>query len=275
MEGPSARRLPAARRLAALTAQVAAAPAAVTPAAVAATGGGAPRRLCLVTGGSSGIGEAVCARFAAEGFETVSISRRPSRLQNVRSMEIDLAKPEGPKSAADAVLALLAGGKAQVCLVHCASNYPSDSAQQPDLDGLDGCLRLNVTAPADLTAKLLPSMAEGSSILFVGSTLSEKAVGGKLSYATAKHAMTGLMRATAQDLLGSGIHTALICPGIAYTEMVRNAVAGKEEAFEAFVKDLQGRFVTVEEIASFMFDVSRTSVLHGTVLHCNGGQRER
>lgn len=68
------------------------------------------------------------------------------------------------------------GGSIPVTLVHCASNYPSDSARAPDLAGLGGALRLNVEAPAELTARLLPLMAPGSSVLFVGSTLSEKAL---------------------------------------------------------------------------------------------------
>merc|ERR1711920_794431 len=108
--------------------------------------------------------------------------------------------------------------------------------------------QLNVKAPAELTARLLPRMAANSSVLFIGSTLSEKAVPGKLSYCTAKHAMLGLMRATAQDLLWSGIHTALICPGITDTPMVRSAVAGREKQFANFVEGLQGRMVSSAEI---------------------------
>merc|ERR1712070_1220693 len=152
-----------------------------------------------------------------------------------------MGEPLGITKAVEAISCKLSNMKTQVCLVHCASNYPSDSAGQPDGQGLERALKLNVSAPAEITAKLLPSMARGSSVLFVGSTLSTKAVAGKLSYCTAKHAMTGLMRATAQDLLWSGVHTALICPGITDTPMVRSAVAGQEEAFGAFVKDLQGR----------------------------------
>ena len=36
-----------------------------------------------------------------------------------------------------------------------------------------------------------------------------------------KHAQLGMMRATCQDLMGRGIHTALVCPGFTDTEMLR------------------------------------------------------
>jgi 3-oxoacyl-[acyl-carrier protein] reductase len=65
-------------------------------------------------------------------------------------------------------------------------------------------------------------MGPGSSVLYVGSTLSEKAVPGSFSYVVSKHAQLGMMRATCQDLMGTGIHTAMVCPGFTDTEMLRN-----------------------------------------------------
>mmetsp|Transcript_85703 Transcript_85703/g.170123 ORF Transcript_85703/g.170123 Transcript_85703/m.170123 type:complete len:269 (+) Transcript_85703:56-862(+) len=244
------------------------------------------QRICVVTGGSSGIGAAVCGRAAGEGWRVMSVSRRPCGAQSnlaISSVLVDLAGgADGPGAAekaaeavVEAVRAELQGTKAQIYLIHGASNYPADSAASVDLNGLSRALELNVTQPARLTTLLLPLMAPGSSVLFVGSTLSEKAVGGKLSYCTAKHAMVGLMRATAQDLLWSGIHTALVCPGITDTEMVRQATAGHEHAFAEFVSELQGRMLEPSEVADAIWNVARSPVLHGAIIHCNNGQKER
>lgn len=232
--------------------------------------------LCVVTGGSSGIGAAICAHFQRRGgYRVLSLARRGGPdVAEVEGVEADLASSSGVDKACEAVRKRLSG-RARICLVHCASNYPSDSAQEVDLPGLDGALRLNVTAPAELTSRLLPVMAEGSSVVFVGSTLSEKAVAGRLSYCTAKHAMVGLMRAVAQDILWSGVHTVLVCPGITDTPMVRQAVAEREEAFRSFVRELQGRQLDPDEVASVVWDVAQSPILHGSVIHCNGGQRER
>jgi len=234
----------------------------------------APRKICVVTGGSSGIGAAVCAEFAANGYEVVCVARRPCPLASAKSVLADLSSVDTAQASAEEVAQFL-GEQAQVCLVHCASSYPSDAAQTPDVLGLHRALQLNVVAPSVLTARLLRHMAAGSSVIFVGSTLSEKAVAGKFSYCIAKHAMVGLMRATTQDLLRSGVHTVLVCPGITDTPMVREAIRGQETAFEGFASDLQGRMVTSQEVASIIADVARQPILNGTILHCNNGQRER
>lgn len=231
-------------------------------------------RVCVVTGGSSGIGAAVCRLFAGRGHRVISVARRRSSIAGVESVDLDLAEPAGAQRAAEAVLAMLRGRRARVCLVHGASNYPNDSVEHVDTAGLERALRLNVAVPAELSSLLLPVMSRGSSVVFIGSTLSDKAVAGRLSYCAAKHAMMGLMRAVAQDILWSGVHTALVCPGITDTAMVREAVAGREEAFESFVRGLQGRVLSPEEVASFIWDVARSPVLHGAVLHCNNGQKE-
>ena len=67
------------------------------------------------------------------------------------------------------------------------------------------------------------------SIIYIGSTLSEKGVANSCSYVTSKHAVVGLMRSTTQDLVGKGIHTACICPGFTDTEMLKNHVGGSKE----------------------------------------------
>eukprot|EP00929_Paragymnodinium_shiwhaense_P086194 TRINITY_DN46722_c0_g1_i1.p1 TRINITY_DN46722_c0_g1~~TRINITY_DN46722_c0_g1_i1.p1 ORF type:complete len:309 (+),score=62.71 TRINITY_DN46722_c0_g1_i1:64-990(+) len=233
--------------------------------------------ICIVTGGSSGIGAAVCANFVAQGCHVLSIARRAcAEVAGVESVLVDLAGgAQALEAVVQAVRARTDGRKRRLCLVNNASNYPSDSVGAVDAAGLDRALQLNVTLPALLTSALLPFMAEGSSVIFVGSTLSEKAVAGKLSYCTAKHAMVGLMRSVAQDLLWSGIHTVLVCPGITDTPMVRNAVAGNEVAFEAFVKDLQGRSLTSAEVAEVICNAAKSPVLHGSIIHCNNGQKER
>ena len=48
-----------------------------------------------------------------------------------------------------------------------------------------------------------------------------KAVPNSFSYILSKHAQVGIMRATRQDLMGKGIHTALINPGFTDTEMLQ------------------------------------------------------
>lgn len=236
------------------------------------------QRLCVVTGGSSGIGAAVCSLFVAGGYKVLSAARRGAHTdnENIVGLQVDLTDEEGISKVVSAVRQQLGEcAQAIICLVHAASNYPSDTAQEVDSAGLERALRLNVTLPAQLTAEMLPLMARGSCVIFVGSTLSEKAVPGKLSYCTAKHAMVGLMRATSQDLLGSGVRALMISPGITDTPMVREAVRGHEAAFGDFVRELQGRLLEPDEVARVIWDAAQSSAINGVVIHCHGGQRER
>jgi short-subunit dehydrogenase len=92
-----------------------------------------------------------------------------------------------------------------ICVIFAACSLPQDCARTVTHTTLSDMLNLSVVAPAVLTSALLPHCARGSSVLFMGSTLSEQATEGKLSYITAKHALVGLMRATTQDLFGTGV----------------------------------------------------------------------
>ena len=126
-----------------------------------------------------------------------------------------------------------------------------------------------------LNQHLLPLMRTASSVLYIGSTLSEKAVANSFSYVTSKHAQLGMMRATCQDLMGSGIHTAMICPGFTDTEMLRTHL-GNDPAVEAAVAGMNSfsRLIEPAEIAELVRWAHHNPVINGAVLHANLGQKE-
>jgi len=161
-----------------------------------------------------------------------------------------------------------------LCLVHNAAMHPSDSFG--DAPALAAALSVNVVAPSLLSSVLLKSAVPGSSVIFIGSTLSEKAVSGCMSYVVSKHAQVGLMRAAVQDLFGRGIHTAVICPGFADTEMLRSHLGGDAGIADAGVLKMVsfGRLVQASEVADIVEMVARSPAVNGAVIHCNLGQRE-
>ena len=119
---------------------------------------------------------------------------------------------------------------------------------------------------------VIPYMKKGSSILYVGSTLSEKAVPQMSSYVTTKHGMIGLMRSTCQDLFGRFIHTACVCPGATETEMLQKYVQGNAEALKMMAGTLsENRLISPKEIASTLLFCSQNSVINGSVIHANLG----
>jgi NAD(P)-dependent dehydrogenase (short-subunit alcohol dehydrogenase family) len=228
---------------------------------------------CLViTGASAGIGLATAQRFSDAGFMVVNLSRRPCPLDAVEHIPCDLSDPDF-LSAIETQLTPFLERADQLVLVHNAARMNNDSAADTPSASLRDVLEINVVAPNTLNHVALAHMQPGSSILYVGSTLSEKAVPGSFSYVTSKHAMVGMMRATCQDLAGRDIHTACICPGFTDTEMLRHHVP--EDAMDVIqAMSAFNRLIHPEEIADALFWAAGSPVINGAVIHANLGQVE-
>ena len=233
-------------------------------------------RTAIITGASSGIGAAAASMFLDAGFAVINISRRPCPVAGVTDLCGDLSDPKSVQELARTLsLQLTETQPSSVCLVHNAALMLKDTADSTDDSSLARVLQINTLAINNLNRELLPLMPSGSSVLFVGSTLSEKAVKGAFSYVVSKHAQLGMMRATCQDLMGRGIHTALICPGFTDTEMLRNHIGQDQKIIEAIsAMNSFGRLVEPEEIASLIFWSHSNPVINGAVLHGNLGQVE-
>ncbi|CAM4405913.1 SDR family NAD(P)-dependent oxidoreductase [Corallococcus exiguus] len=228
----------------------------------------------LITGASRGIGRAAAERFRKEGWRVINVSRSPCTVPGVVNVPVDLAVP-GWEPAVEAALRDGAG-QGRMCVVHNAALYEHDDALTMDADHLRRVLEVNVVAPLVLNRLARPLLTDGSSLLYVSSTLGEKAVKGVASYVTTKHALIGMMRATCQDLAGTQVHTACVCPGFTDTEMLREHM-GTDPAVRASVAGMTtfGRLITPEEIAGVLYLCATTPVLNGAVIHANLGQIER
>ncbi len=118
-------------------------------------------------------------------------------------------------------------------------------------------------------------MGSGSAIVYVGSTLGEKAVAGSCAYVVSKHALLGLMRATCQDLAGRGIHTACVCPGFTDTEMLRAHVGQDPGILASLARGMTfGRLIEPGEVARTILFCAENPVINGAVIHANLGQVE-
>ena len=229
----------------------------------------------VITGGSKGIGLATARLFAAEGYRVVNISRNPIPLAGAVQLAIDIADPDWPARHGEAVRAAVAGS-ASIALVHNAGLLTKDSVASVEAAALHRAFQVNVVACVQLDQLLLPVMGAGSAIVYVGSTLGEKAVAGACAYVVSKHALIGLMRATCQDLAGRGIHTACVCPGFTDTEMLRAHVGQASEVLEVLAGGVTfGRLIEPEEIARTIRFCAQNAVINGAVIHANLGQVER
>jgi NAD(P)-dependent dehydrogenase (short-subunit alcohol dehydrogenase family) len=166
------------------------------------------------------------------------------------------------------------GDSAQITLIHNAALLINDNIASTDSEQLRRVLEINVVAASSLNQILIPRMGTGSSVLYVGSTLGEKAVPNSFTYATSKHAVIGMMRATCQDLAGSGVHTVCINPGFTNTEMLREHVPADVMPQIAAMSAFE-RLIEPEEIATALLFAAQNPVLNGAAINANLGQIER
>jgi 3-oxoacyl-[acyl-carrier protein] reductase len=228
----------------------------------------------IITGASKGIGFQVAKMAAEKSYRVINISRSDAAHASIENHNIDLAAPDAADKFALLVEELQIDG--HITLIHNAAELKSDSAANTATSDFRHTLELNVVAPHILNQILIPKMTQGSGIIYVGSTLSEKAVANTYSYVVSKHALIGMMRSTCQDLANTGIHTACVCPGFTDTEMLRAHVGEDAEIIESLsTLSTFGRLVTPEEIANTIVFAAENPVINGAVIHANLGQVER
>lgn len=188
------------------------------------------RRLCLVTGASAGIG-AACARiWAGHGYDLALTARRADRLDalaeelrlrfGVETVTIpaDLADPGG----VDAVLAALqAHGREVDAVINNAGYAVPGVFADSDWQAQAALLRLLVTAPAELTHKLLPGMIERrwGRVLNVASVAGLiPGMAGATLYGASKSLVMRFSQSLRMETLDTGVHVSALCPGYTYSE---------------------------------------------------------
>lgn len=229
------------------------------------------KKTLIITGGSKGIGKSIIEKFFNEQYEIVNIARSPNELKGIKNINADLSE-EGVEKKIEEQIQQLLNEQQIICLVHNAATHYHDSVGTQEKSILNESITVSVVLPALLNNIIIPYMAAESSIIYIGSTLAEKAVKNAASYVICKHALVGLMRATCQDLSNYSLHTCCICPGFTETEMLREHVGNNMD----FAKNKVGakRLIKPQEIAEIVYFSSKNQALNGAVIHANLGQLE-
>jgi NAD(P)-dependent dehydrogenase (short-subunit alcohol dehydrogenase family) len=225
----------------------------------------------IITGGSRGIGEKTILRFKQQGWNVVNISRTSCTISDVINVNIDLSNNKQIEECAASLLETLRDAK-KICLVHNAAFHKRDSIDSLQVDDLYRTLQINVVAATTLNKILIPVMKPTSSIIYIGSTLSVKAVPDSASYVISKHAVIGMMKATCQDLRNKRIYTCCVCPGLVDTALLRETM--DEEHLNHLIENvvIGKRLIIPEEIANVIYFCSTSEVINGAILQANLGQ---
>ena len=186
----------------------------------------------LITGASSGIGEALARQFAADPDCCLTlVARRQERLDALASalpckaigVRADLSDP-------DAVYALLDAATAQHgpvdVLVNNAGAQVIGHTDATDLQAAERSLAVNLTSPLRLIHAVLPSMrSRGSgSIINVSSMAAIAPTPGMTWYNASKAGIASASEALASELRNTGIHVLTVYPGVVRTDMMDKGI---------------------------------------------------
>ena len=192
--------------------------------------------VAVVTGGSAGIGAAICTQMLDAGYHVVSIARREPADPRCEHVEADLFDPV---STAQAALEI-AGRHAISHIVHNAGVILP--ALLPDVTTADlmALTQLHLNTALTLVQAALPSMrAAGFGRIVLISSRAALGLPTRTAYSATKAGMIGMARTWALELASDGITVNVVAPGpIRETEMFHEVIPAdspREEALAAAI----------------------------------------
>ena len=233
----------------------------------------APRQTALVTGASSGIGEALARRFARAGFDLVLVARSADKLQalaaalaaehgvRARVAAADLSQP----GAAQALAAAMKRARRPIdVLVNNAGVLEHGRFVDMPAKRHRALIELNVGGLTDMLVHFLPAMvARGRGrVLNVASIAAFQPVPTLATYAATKAYVLSITESLAEELKDSGVTVTALCPGITATPMLSRArqVSHELDKLPGFVVG------SVDEVADEGFE----ACMNGDVIRVPG-----
>jgi uncharacterized protein len=187
----------------------------------------------VITGASSGIGEAFARALARDGFDLLLVARRRKRLERLARELADSHGREVEVLAADltrpaplrALEARLEREPRLERLVNAAGRGEFGELWKSPREALDGELRLNALALLRLAhAALRPMVARGrGAIVNVSSTAAFVPCPRYAVYGATKAFINSLSEALREELRGTGVRVQALCPGLTHTEIFEGA----------------------------------------------------
>ncbi|MCF6460632.1 glucose 1-dehydrogenase [Clostridium sp. Cult3] len=243
-------------------------------------------KVVILTGASSGIGNATALRFAEEGAKVVVVARRAERLEELvnASKELDgeiypipgdVSVDEDIEKVVEETLNKY--GKIDILVNNAGvlDNYLSADNMEDEI--WDKVLDVNLTGPMKMIRKVIPHMIEQG----FGNIINTASVGGLfgarggMAYVTSKHGLIGMTKHIGYMFQDKGIRCNAVAPGSVKTE-----IGGTVESPNQFVLDKLMKGVSAfpvvgeaEEIANVMLFLAsdESSFVNGTTIVADGG----
>lgn len=240
-------------------------------------------KIAIITGGDSGIGQAIAVAYAKEGADIAIVylnedndaeETRKLVEKYGRRCELIRGNLEKPEFCQEVVhKTIQAFGKLNILINNAAEHWENEDLETLDLKQVEKTFRTNVFSCFYLTQAALKHLGEGSVIINTTSVTAYKGAGHLLDYSATKGALVTFTRSLSEQLIGRGIRVNAVAPGPIWTPLI--PATFKPEDVQHFGEDTpMGRAGQPSEVAPcFVFLASKdSSYISGQILHPNGGR---
>lgn len=240
-------------------------------------------KVCLITGGDSGIGKAVALLFAKEGagIAISYLSEDEDALQTKAEVEAlaqkciliksDLAKETNCKKAIDKTIKQF--GKLDILINNAALHWEADSIEDISTEQLLKTFYTNYFSYFWVTKYAMPYLKKGSCIINTTSVTAYRGSPKLLDYASTKGAIVSFTRSLATNLVDKGIRVNAVAPGPIWTPLIASSYNKKKVSEFGSDSPMKRAGMPNEVAPCFLFLASEdSSYMTGQVLHPNGGE---
>lgn len=241
--------------------------------------------LSVVTGASSGIGEATVDRLVARGDRVVAVARGADGLAALVARHGDRVQPlaldVGDHAAVHAALAALPPVHTLVLSAGICKQARLD--EQADDATWWETLNINLHGSYFAMKAVAPTMPTGGRIVAVASGLGKLGRPGYAAYCASKHALLGVVKCVSKELAPRGITVNAVCPGWVDTPMARADVtktaAERGQPRDQVLADIHaaipiGRMVSADECAALITWLASpdAAAVTGEAYNISGGE---
>lgn len=239
-------------------------------------------KVCLVTGGTSGIGSAVCQDLLANGADVIAVGRTERQQEQMRLREIAASNQRrflfvrgdaGTQAGCEEMASTALGefGRLDV-LVHSAGGAVPGSLLSVSVEDWMSAFAVHVHAVFHLVRAVAPSIQQNreGSIVLISSAAGQRGILGAAAYGIVKGALPQFARILARELADSNIRVNCISPGVIRTpfqdyltpEQVQNNLKNRIPLH---------REGTVDDVAAAITMLIRNDYITGADLVIDGG----
>ncbi len=217
----------------------------------------------IITGATSGIGEACAHLFAEQGADLVLTGRRKEKLEQLKSnlfknndITVDIEAFDVRNRDDCQKFANKYAPTADILINNAGLALGTDKAFDFSLEDMDTMIDTNVKALLTLTRFISPYMKERNSghIINLSSTAGHGAYTGGIIYCGTKHAVKAITEATKMDLHGTKVRVSMVSPGMVETEFSEVRYKGDKQKAKDVYKGVEP--LTAQDIAEIIVFVA-------------------